>query len=325
MTVLLFVPLYVQAAAWQSALGMQGWLRLACGGPTLLQGWTGAVGVHTLAALPWATLIVSLGLRRVDPELEDQALLDGSAWRTLWKVTLRVSLGAISLAALWVAILTTGEMTVTDLFSVRTFAEEIYTSFATGPDPQATWRAVAPGIVLSGWLALGAVALVGRLVPADARTGIRSCRIFPLGNYRVWAGVVTWGVLLGLAAIPLASLGYQAGLHVTTTDAGLERIWSAQKCLETIAASPLGFRREMGWSLAIGTLAATAATVAGTALGWFARRGSGRVLLLLAIAAIGLSVPGPVVGLAVIRLLNHRQVGWMAALYDQSILAPGWP
>ena len=40
--------------------------------------WRGAIWIHTMVAIPWVTLIVAAGLRRVDPELEEAALLDAS-------------------------------------------------------------------------------------------------------------------------------------------------------------------------------------------------------------------------------------------------------
>ena len=42
---MLFVPLYLQAAAWQAGFGLQGWYTLAGFGRTLLEGWAGAIWV----------------------------------------------------------------------------------------------------------------------------------------------------------------------------------------------------------------------------------------------------------------------------------------
>ena len=63
---------------------------------------------------------------------EEEALLDGSAAQVLRRVTLRRAASGIAAAALWVVVSTAGEMSVTDLFQVRTYAEELYTGIAIG-------------------------------------------------------------------------------------------------------------------------------------------------------------------------------------------------
>jgi iron(III) transport system permease protein len=109
---------------------------------------------------------------------------------------------------------------------------------------------------------------------------------------------------------------------VTQTDAGRVRIWSPLKCLTMIASSPWVFRREWGWSLLVGSLAATAATILGTALAWLARRGGFWAGLVVSVSAVGLAVPGPVLGLAIIALLNQREIPSLVYLYDYTIAAP---
>ena len=126
MGLMIFVPLYLQASAWQAGFGQEGWYSSESGQPWLT-GWNAALWVQTLAAVPWVVLIVALGLRTVEPSLEEQALLDGSPWQVFWRVTLPTCWPAVGLAAAWVAILTAGEMTVTSIFFVRTYAEEVYT------------------------------------------------------------------------------------------------------------------------------------------------------------------------------------------------------
>jgi iron(III) transport system permease protein len=73
--VLLFLPLYVQLSGWDAALGKLGWFSLRSGmmAQPLLTAMRGAIFVHGLAAIPWAALIVGLGLRQVDPAQEEAA------------------------------------------------------------------------------------------------------------------------------------------------------------------------------------------------------------------------------------------------------------
>jgi iron(III) transport system permease protein len=72
----------------------------------------------------------------------------------------------------------------------------------------------------------------------------------------------------------------------------------------------------------IGSLAATAATVVAIPLAWVARQSRWRAAAVLPVAIICLAVPGPLLGLAVIGLLNNPRVPGLIWLYDHSILAP---
>src|SRR5262249_33653142 len=80
LAVALFVPLPLFALAWQSA-GGGGWRPWT-------QGLLPAAVVHAAAALPWVVSLVGLGLSRVEPELEEDALTATSAPRVLWPVAM---------------------------------------------------------------------------------------------------------------------------------------------------------------------------------------------------------------------------------------------
>ena len=145
------------------ALGNAGRMQ-AIGVRPILTGRTGAAIIHALAALPWVVLLAGVGLRTIEPELEESAALDMPVWRVWWSVTLRRGVGAIAAAAVAVAVLTSGDMTVTDLLQVRTYAEEAYVQFTLGQGPGA-----AAGVSVPPLLVLGiAILLVARsLVRAD--------------------------------------------------------------------------------------------------------------------------------------------------------------
>ena len=136
LTAMLFIPLFLVTGAWDAGFGIQGWHTIA-NNPHLahepwLAGWRAAIWIHGLAAVPWVVLIVGAGLRSVEAELEEDAALCASPAKVVWHVTLPRSLVAIIVAALWVAIVASAEISVTDFFQVRTFAEEVYTQSALG-------------------------------------------------------------------------------------------------------------------------------------------------------------------------------------------------
>lgn len=401
--VMIFVPLYMVTGAWDAGFGIQGWHTLATN-PHLahepwLSGWRGAIWVHAMAAVPWVALLVSAGLRTVERELEEDAVLRMSALRVVWHVTLRRAAAAIVVAGVWVAITTSAEIAVTDVYQVRTFAEEVYTQAALGAfdfsnpvDPidtpsvldgrgasDRTTSFVEPQVVPSERddAALGvqssADALAARLSAKDLWRGLalwsvlvlamlwagrrliddlvhapeRQPWIWRLGTSRWLAAAVMWCCLLVVAGVPLANLVFKAGVRVTATDAGRERDWSAAKVSERLVAAPFEFHEELWQSAKLGMLAATAALIVSVPLAWSIRgipralplpnRGThrqsqshpkrwqirrhtwrqpwGRLGLIVAL----LVVPGPLLGIAVIRLLNRpvdSRLAFLAALYD---------
>ena len=93
-------------------------------------------------------------------------------------VTLPAALPAVGVAALWVALSAAGEMTVTDLFAVRTYAEEVYTLLAVGQEPGMAPLRVLPGVAMTAVLVVAGMVLCRGLMPGDRPL---SARPAPLG------------------------------------------------------------------------------------------------------------------------------------------------
>jgi iron(III) transport system permease protein len=320
--VLLFLPLYLQASAWHAGLGPEGWFSPQGNGEAWISGWNAAVWVHSLAAIPWVVLFAGLGLSIVEPALEEQALLDGSGWQVFLKVTLPTCWPAMGLAAVWVATLTAGEMTVTSIFSVRTYAEEIYTQLTTHDDAGSALVGLLPGLVGTSMLLTSGIYCCVRLARYQRPVNLKSSRICSLA---AWRWPLALGMLAGmvlLAVVPLGNLVYKAGVTVIQTDAGRVRTWSASKCAWIMLLAPWKFRLECYWSTAIGSLAATAAVLAAIPLAWLARNSRWWSALAVGVAVVCLVSPGPFVALAIISLLNRPGSQLLVWLYDHSILAP---
>jgi iron(III) transport system permease protein len=313
LVLMLFLPIYVQATAWQAALGVQGVFDRQ----GMLDGMPAAIWIHAVAAVPWVVAIVAAGLLWVEPELEEKALLDASPWQVVLRVTLPRLSPVLLAAALWVTITTAGEIVVTDLFQVRTYAEEIYTSYAAEGTP----LAALPGTVFIAISIVAALALFARLIPPSRVLSTGGRIRFALGRWR-WPSLALVGAtLLVIAGVPLLSLLVKAGVTVS----GPERVrsWSAAKAASMITESPMRFRAELGWSLLVGVLVATSALAIATLMAWWARRSRAGTTVLMFVAAVFLALPAPVVGSAIIKLLNRPEFPLLAFLYDQSI-TPIW-
>src|SRR5262245_48489372 len=201
----LFVPLPVIASSWQAALGSGGLFTPPTSEASAWRPWDqglrAAILVHAVAGLPWVVWLVGRGLCWVERELEEDALTMMRPARVLWHVTLRRAWAAIGAAALWVALQTATEVTVTDMMQVRTYAEEIYNQFV------ASDRALIPRLVA---VALPSVLLTGMLVVWTAgrwqqnlpplTTLATMPRVFPLGYWR-WPFLVLMLCVVGLLVL----------------------------------------------------------------------------------------------------------------------------
>jgi ABC-type Fe3+ transport system permease subunit len=129
-------------------------------------------------------------------------------------------------------------------------------------------------------------------------------------------------MLLILVGVPLVNLCYKAGVVIIRTGDDWVWTWSLRNCGTMVATCLVDYRREFGWSLGIGALAATSAVIAAVALAWPARRGGLHALPALVVTAVFLALPGPVVGLGInwlCYLPDSRVLYW---LYDQPIPRP---
>jgi iron(III) transport system permease protein len=357
---MLFVPLYLVTGAWDAGFGIQGWHTLSTN-PHLahepwLAGWRAAVWVHALAAIPWVVLIVGASLRAVEAEIEEDAATCATPQKVMWYVSIRRAAPAIVLAGVWVAIITTTEISVTDFFQVRTFAEEVYTQAALGtfdasgeqgagsreqeksaatvvlpvprsPLPALSANGLWSGLLLSTFLALTAIVVASRLFADLSDAPHRPPWLWRLKNWRWPAAMLLWLSLLLVAGVPLGNLFFKAGIQVNITDTGRTRSWSAAKVVERLARAPHDFQGELWLSTKIGAAAATAALAIALPLAWSMRRSLlqtpilRRPWLRLIAISLCLTIPGPLLGVVTIRLLNRPPDSPLAALawlYDSN-------
>ena len=320
---MLFVPLYLQAASWDAGFGQLGWHSLARNAMTepLLDGWRAAIWVHAMAAVPWVALITGVAICCGDAELEEQSLLAASTWQVLTFVTIPRALGGIVVAAFWVLLTVVVEMTVTDLYRVRTYAEEFYTGLALADPQQPMALAALPGITAGAALVSAASAVVLAATPA-LRVPARMARPMPLGGSRWWITLVVGMLLLLIAGVPLGNLIYKAGMGLSHVEGQRVLSWSPWQFARIAGLSPWKFRVEIGWTIVIGGIASTAALAVGAPLAWWTRRGGWRALPAVSLVALGTVVPGPLIGLSVIWLLDRQSPAICMWLYDRSVFAP---
>jgi iron(III) transport system permease protein len=324
----LFVPLYVQAAGWEAAAGVQGWLSGLTPRRTWLEGTPAAVWIHSMHALAWVTGIVAIGLKHLAPELEEDAALWAGGWQILWHVTLRRALPAIAAAAIWVAVTVAGEMAVTDLYQIRTYAEEVYTGFALGGTLGEMFRIVLTALAPFAALVAVLAVFINRR-PPTLTPPARPPWVFRItGGRRIVAsaGLVVIAVTL---LLPLAGLIYKAGWRAARVGDGWDRGWLLSKFIRVTSAGPGDFAREIADTLAASAVAATLALAIALPLAWISVRaprrrkwlaplGRGATWLVVALWAL----PGPVIGVVIIVALNRPELPGLVYLYDRTLAAP---
>lgn len=324
-----FVPMPLHATAWIGGFGNLGRMQ-AFGSVPILTGIPGAAFVHAMAALPWIVLLAGVGLRAVEPELEEAALLDRPAWRVVAGVTARRAAGAIAGAALAVAVLTAGDMTVTDLLQVRSYAEEAYVQFQIGQGPAAAAAVALPPLAVLGALVVFGTRSLLRADPARLASITDRGKVWRLGRWRIPLGLALAGTTATVVGLPVFSLVWRAGRVGGAAALGRPPHWSIsglggtmrgavldvagslvigplREALATGSWSALGRRgRWFGSPLASplieslvwGSLGATAAVLLAWSLAWFSRGpGPWRWVCALSVA-LALATPGPVAGMA---------------------------
>ncbi len=227
--------------------------------------------VHAFAVLPWVVLLAGVGYRAVETELEDAAILDLPAWRVALQVTLRRSVGALAGASLGLALIVSGDMTVTDLLQVRTYAEEAYIQYQIGQGPAATASVTLPPLVVLGTLSIVLARCVLGVEPARLVTMIASSRLWRLGPYRLPVGVIVGSLVACLAGLPLVSLTWWAGRLGGLAAPGRAPHWSLASLVANLNAAAGDAAGPLANSLVTSALGATSTVVLAWTMAWFSR------------------------------------------------------
>ena len=291
----ILLPMPLHATAWVGALGNLGRSQALGGSPSLV-GWVGAGVVHALAALPWVVALAGLGLLAVEPELEESALMDRSGLSVVWGVTLRRSVGAIAAASVAVAVLTAGDMTITDLLQVRTYAEEVYIQAHLNDDPTASARAALPPLLVFGGLIAWGGWRLSRSDPSRAASRWSRSRAWQLGPWRWPLGIVAGLSTAALVGFPLYASIWRAGR--VGAGPGRPPVWSISGLFQTLVAAAGEMAGPLSKSALIAAGSATLATLIAWPLAWRCRRSAAWRGAAIAVATLGLATPGPLVGLA---------------------------
>jgi iron(III) transport system permease protein len=214
------------------------------------------------------------------------------------QITMRRAIGAIAAAALAVAVLTAGDMTVTDLLQVRTYAEEAYLQFALGRGLSDAAIVALPPLLLLGVGIILAGRALSRLDPARLASASSVAHTWRLGRWRIPAGLLLVLIVGNVLAFPLYAMIWRAGRVGGRATLGQPPVWSFRGLAGTLRLAAGDVRDPLLASLVWASIAATLATALAFGLAWIGRRSRAWRWTMLGAMALTLATPGPVAGMA---------------------------
>lgn len=323
---LLILPSFVLISGWDAVIGPIGWAKSWFPASISLVAvrWWSAVLLHSLLALPGVILILSLGLTRPDTELEEVGLLQWPWPMVLLRVTLRRAAPLLVSCALWIFVTVSGEIAVTDIYQIRTVAEEIYlstgaSSTGTGEFP---YQGILPFLFLTGIASLLALSLADGVLRTDGVVTHRCVIRFSLGAVKWPIAILVAMICLTLLLIPLASLIYKAGLHVQYPQGGRPfQTWSLEHTSGTLLRAPENFAKEIYWTFLHAFLGGAMTLFIAVGLAWLERCRPSFKIVISILIVVAIAIPGPLVGIGLLKLLSGAgSIG--VSLRDRTLFGP---
>ena len=271
------IPPYLHAVAWMR-IGEGLRVLLRGGGLALppFQGFWAALWVQVMVYAPLMAGVALAAWSMVDPLLVDAGLVHGSPQRVLRRILLPLMWPVLTAGTLLVFVLCMGDLSVPSLFSVNTYALELYARFsASGRTADVTLLAVPVVLLCLAALAPAMRGIATVLSTPSARDGAAS------SAWRA-TGVVRAGALCGTAVLAVDVAGLCGSLLAGAQGA----TWAAVH--DALPQALVSLRTAGGACLVSLVLALTAGPLVA------AGNRSGR--WMAAFLLVPLALPGPLAG-----------------------------
>ncbi len=302
----LVVPPYVGAFVYIAILGPRGSLEDVTNGALSFPefyGFRGATLVLTLFTYPYVFLTTSAALRSANPAFTDAAATSGAgSLRRFVSVTVPLARPAVVAGAMLVALYTLSDFGTVSLLREHTFTLSIYQQLTGRFDRSAASALSTVLIAMTLILLFSQTALQGRARYYQNATTWRPAPLIRLGWWKAPALLAVLSVLTLALIVPIGALIYWSieGLRDESTAA---QIWRT---------SSGGLGEYTRNSLVSAGIAATISATLSLALASLRARHPGPASgLLEKLSQAGYALPGVVVALSVVFLLNN----YIPALY----------
>ncbi len=309
----LAIPAYVMAICYIILLrrgGVLEWVMMGVAGiargelplPNLYN-LGGAVLIIVLSVFPYIYLPAAAALRSFDRSMEEAARMAGrSAWQTFRKITLPIISPSLAGGTLMVALYVLSDFGTVAMLRFRTFTTAIYNQLSSDVDRSGAAILSAVLVTIAVPLFLAEHWISRRDLRLTGDGAWRPRQVVQLGRWR-WLGFIYLLLLVlasvGIPLLVLGGLSLQGWLYPSDAD----RIWGINNDGLSI----------FGWnSLMVSVLAATGATFLSFAPAYLAVRFPNPLTqFLLNLSKSPFALPGVIIGLAFIMLLNR----WLPFLY----------
>ncbi|OYP34011.1 ABC transporter permease [Rhodopirellula sp. MGV] len=331
-------PLVMHAAAWESTAGKFGWLSLSqtsartyAGIAGRYTGFVASVWIHSLFGSSLVALATLFGTSRIAPSVIESSRFDGGPIWTWWRVRLPLARNWVVASALATAVLAASEMTVVDLYGVRTIADEFYLFYVVDPSLMSVLMLlVLPcviGITLISILLFRLCRVLdARLIDQQHRSECENDNRFTREvnlPIRAIAFLFAVGYSSLLFAFPLTGIVIKVGQQTTVEQVAGESVvqvhWSALRTAEVLSRALREFSSEYQTTLVIASMTGVlCVSVAWCLVSLSQVRTWMRPLLDGATLALFL-IPGPLIGLVLVRFFTLPIPGF-SALYQQTLI-----
>lgn len=328
MVVALAMPLILHAAAWEASAGKFGWMIMTqtgsradgTAGYGFFSGLIACGWIHGMVGTAMISLCTWYGILLVPASVRAQSRLELGPIASWWRVQFPIAWPWTTIGMLGTALLAATEMTVVDLYGFRTVADEFYLFYSADPSITSILITcfVPLAILMIGltWLTIMRSRFVS--TQRDAYDAAPEISAMSRG-WRATAIVVALWIAFGVVAVPVGGLLVKLGHEVEVSNGVVTATWSAMAARDRLFTAPRIFVSEYVWT----TIIAVSAGILATAFAWplaangRTRRGWERSLDLLTIVAV--LIPGPIVGLLVVRVFQWPVPGFHG-LYQQTIV-----
>ena len=289
---LLPIPPYIHALAWNNVLSAFNTLISGTSyQPFALQGWVMAWWVQVMAFLPFACLIGIIALHAISRDLIDAARVASPDITVLSKIMIPISYPVLSAGFGFLFLLGITEYSVPSLFSVETYALDIFAAFSAT-------NAVA--VACATALPLIAVAVC---VLVFCQPGFRALGEFPgwtgtgpgpLRDWPAWFSVLQFSVVI-LIVLQVAVLVFGTA--------------GSMGSLPGIGAAISTSGREIAYSLEIGILAVLIGIPLAVGIVSLIPKGNYMKNVFWMVVTLSLAIPSSLIGMGLLTLFATTTIG----------------
>lgn len=250
---MLFVPLYVQAAAWSAGFGQQGWLPLFSLVETAKSPLYASLAVswiHAIGLVPFAVILLRLGWSHADQSRNLAARMDGGRLHhflhaflpSMWPWILCI--GCLAFATI------SSEMLITNLFQLRTLTEQYYLDSTIG---ELSLTGAISAIIPAIGVGLISLFMTQHWLRTPIQQSASSDRVLH-SRASLSLAIALVCIVIVTMVLPIGNAILKAGADTEMQQQSVVHTWKFAKACQIVAEAIPNFAAEFQWSTLLGLL-----------------------------------------------------------------------